>query len=136
MWESSNPALRNDNIFNEVYGRLAQRADTITLQGVLNKTGLLVLIAVAAGAGGYALAGTMPSIVWISCIAAFIAALGRDLDDFQRPAQVEVPQLVAAQPVQGRELIASQQEVDRRRKGPVAAEALRQRPAAIVSAAR
>ena len=60
MWQSSNPALRNDNVFNEVYGRFAERADTITLQGVVNRTGLLVLIAVAAGAGGYALVGTMP----------------------------------------------------------------------------
>ena len=76
MWESSNPALRNDNVFNEVYGRLAERADTITLQGVVNRTGLLVLIAVAAGAGGYALVGAMPSILWISCIAAFIVSLG------------------------------------------------------------
>ncbi|MHC4827312.1 MAG: Bax inhibitor-1/YccA family membrane protein [Planctomycetota bacterium] len=76
MWESSNPALRNDNVFNEVYGRLTERADTITLQGVVNRTGLLVLIAVAAGAGGYALVGTMPSILWISCIAAFIVSLG------------------------------------------------------------
>ncbi|MHC4419626.1 MAG: Bax inhibitor-1/YccA family membrane protein, partial [Planctomycetota bacterium] len=76
MWQSSNPALRNDNAFNEVYGRFAERADTITLQGVVNRTGLLVLIAVAAGGGGYALVGTMPSILWISCIAAFIVSLG------------------------------------------------------------
>jgi uncharacterized YccA/Bax inhibitor family protein len=76
MLQSSNPALRNENVFNEVYGSFAERADTITLQGVVNKTGLLVLIAVAAGAGGYSLVGAMPSIVWISCIAAFIVALG------------------------------------------------------------
>ena len=42
----------------------------------MNKSGLLVLIAVAAGAGGYALVGAMPSILWISCIAAFIVSLG------------------------------------------------------------
>jgi uncharacterized YccA/Bax inhibitor family protein len=76
MWQSSNPALQNDNVFNELYGRFTGRADTITLQGVVNKTGLLVLIAVAAGTGGYALAGTMPSVVWLSCIAAFIVSLG------------------------------------------------------------
>ena len=76
MLQSSNPALRNDNVFNDVYGKLAGREDTITLQGVVNKTGILVLIAVAGGAAGYALVGTMPSAVWISCIAAFIVSLG------------------------------------------------------------
>lgn len=76
MFETSNPALRNDNVFNDVYGRLAGRTDTITLQGVVNKTGFLVLLTVAAGAGGYALVGALPSAAWISAIAAFIISLG------------------------------------------------------------
>jgi uncharacterized YccA/Bax inhibitor family protein len=76
MLQSTNPALRNDNLFNDVYGRLAGQESTITLQGVVNKTGVLVLLAVGAGAGGYALAGAMPSAVWISAITAFIVSLG------------------------------------------------------------
>ena len=76
MLESSNPALRNDHVFNDVYGRLAGRDDAITLQGVVNRTGFLILLTVAAGAGGYALVGAMPSAVWISCVAAFIVSLG------------------------------------------------------------
>ncbi len=77
MWQSSNPALHNDHVFNEVYGdRFAQKTNVATLQGVVNKTGFLMLFAIAAGAGGYQLVSIMPSIMWISAIAAFIVCLG------------------------------------------------------------
>jgi uncharacterized YccA/Bax inhibitor family protein len=76
MWQSSNPALRNDDVFNEVYGRTAERADVISLKGVVNKTAMLIAVAVAAGVGGYSLVSAMPSLLWISCIAGFIVTLG------------------------------------------------------------
>ncbi|MCP3902999.1 MAG: Bax inhibitor-1/YccA family protein [Planctomycetes bacterium] len=77
MFQSSNPALRNEDTFQEFYGDIAgTRPAQATLQGVVNKTGILVLIAVAGGAAGYQLAGAMPAITWISAIAAFVIVLG------------------------------------------------------------
>jgi uncharacterized YccA/Bax inhibitor family protein len=77
MWQSSNPALANDDAFREFYGHLERtRPEATTLQGVVNKTALLVLIAVAGGTGGYMLVQSMPATMWISSIAAFIITLG------------------------------------------------------------
>jgi uncharacterized YccA/Bax inhibitor family protein len=77
MFQSSNPALPQDDSFAQYYGEMAgARPDVATLGGVVNKTAFLVLLACLAGAGGYALVGTMPSITWISAIAAFVIVLG------------------------------------------------------------
>jgi len=79
MFQSSNPALRDGNTFEEYYGQIAgTRSKEATLQGVVNKTGVLVLIALAGGVGGYQLAisGVMPGITWISAIAAMIVCIG------------------------------------------------------------
>jgi uncharacterized YccA/Bax inhibitor family protein len=77
--QSSNPALAED-AFNEYYGDMANtsaKADVTTLQGVVNKTAILVGVAVFAGAGGYALAGilAMP-VVMISWIVMLLVTLG------------------------------------------------------------
>jgi uncharacterized YccA/Bax inhibitor family protein len=55
MWQSTNPALANDDIFQQVYGKgmLDTRANVATLQGVVNKTAILTGLAIAAGAAGY-----------------------------------------------------------------------------------
>ena len=54
MFQSSNPALANDDAFQEFYGdRIAARPDTVTLQGVVNKTAILVGLAIGAGVFGY-----------------------------------------------------------------------------------
>jgi uncharacterized YccA/Bax inhibitor family protein len=77
MWQSSNPVLAHgDDAFAEYYGAQAGRTDVTTMSGVVNKTGLLVLFAVAAGAGGYALMQQFPPAVWIGAIAGFIVCLG------------------------------------------------------------
>ncbi len=78
MFQSSNPALKNDNAFSQVYGKkmFADQADVTTISGVINKTAILIAIAVAAGAGGYTLVQSMPSILMISAGAAFIIVLG------------------------------------------------------------
>ncbi len=79
MLQSSNPVLSNDDVFGEVYGKRGmfnEAADVTTVQGVVNKTLLLVTIAVVAGAGGYALLNVFPGIVWIACIASVVIALG------------------------------------------------------------
>lgn len=76
--ESSNPALANDDAFSSYYGDMAgAKSDVTTLQGVVNKTAILVGIAIVAGAGGYAVAEAFGmGVVMISGIAAFLVAIG------------------------------------------------------------
>jgi uncharacterized YccA/Bax inhibitor family protein len=74
MWESSNPALTNEQAF--AHAMFAPKADVATISGVMNKTGILIVLALLAGSSGYALVATMPSIMWISAIAAFVICLG------------------------------------------------------------
>jgi uncharacterized YccA/Bax inhibitor family protein len=77
MLQSSNPILSNDDTFNQYYGAMAGgRSDVTTMTGVVNKTAILVLLALVAGGGGYALFASMPSILWIGAIAAFVICLG------------------------------------------------------------
>lgn len=78
MWQSSNPALNNKSAFSDVYDKdmFAAKANVTTLSGVVNKTMILVAITVAAGAFGYSLLESMPSILWISGIASFGICLG------------------------------------------------------------
>lgn len=84
MWQSSNPALRNDHAFHQAM--LGERSTSITLQGVANKTGLLVAIAIAAGAGAYSLVTTMPSLLWITWGATLVVGLGVGFIVFGKPA--------------------------------------------------
>lgn len=57
MWNSTNPALANDDLFNQYYGKgglhQSAKADVATVQGVVNKTAILATIAIAAGVVGY-----------------------------------------------------------------------------------
>ncbi len=77
MLNSSNPALTSADAFEQAYGHMTgARTDVTTLSGVVNKTAILLVIAIAAGAGGYSLLQSMPSILWISAIAAFVICLG------------------------------------------------------------
>ncbi len=79
MWQSSNPALHNDKAFEEFYGSrgmTAAQPATATLQGVVNKTGMLLLLAITGGAGGYALSASMPSLLWISAIVSALVCFG------------------------------------------------------------
>lgn len=80
MWTSSNPVLNNDDAFQRMYGHLGgmtqARPTHATISGVINKTGILVLIAILTGAAGYSLVGVNTSVIWISAIAAFVLCLG------------------------------------------------------------
>jgi len=80
MWTSSNPALTHDETFEQTYGHMtggaAARPTTATVAGVINKTSMPVAIAAAAGIAGYALLPNVPSVMWISAIAAFGICLG------------------------------------------------------------
>lgn len=73
---SSNPVLAKDDVFEQYYGGRAEMApQAAAISGTVNKTAILVLVAIVAGAGGYALSGLMPSVVWIAGIASFVLCL-------------------------------------------------------------
>ncbi len=93
MFQSSNPVLSNDETFREFYGqpgRLAERANVATVQGVVNKTGSLALLAVIAGAGGYTFVASFPSLMWISGITAAVICLGLYYVAQRNPAKARV----------------------------------------------
>ncbi len=73
---SSNPVLSDsalDRLVSESGG--VARSDTASITGVLRKTSLCTMLAVAAGAGGYLVTQAYPSAVWISAIGAFVVSL-------------------------------------------------------------
>lgn len=83
MWQSSNPILaNNDDAFSQYYGNKSflagaeAKSNVTTLQGVVNKTAILVGIAVACGAIGYSVFANYPQVYWISGIASLVICLG------------------------------------------------------------
>jgi uncharacterized YccA/Bax inhibitor family protein len=78
MWQTSNPAIRNDEAFRQLESVFAggRETEAATVQGVVNKTAVLALLAVGAGAASAALLASVPSLLWISNITAFVVCLG------------------------------------------------------------
>lgn len=79
MWQTSNPAIRNGDAFEQFYSRdmFASRPTTATLAGVVNKTAILVGTAAAAGTLGYWLFfNTTTSILLISSLVSLIVCFG------------------------------------------------------------
>lgn len=79
MWQSSNPALTNNDAIQEHLGHLAgTKSNTTSISGVMSKTAILLAVAFAAGGLGYGWVYNMtaPSVLWISNIAALIAVFG------------------------------------------------------------
>lgn len=87
MWNSSNPVLNRQDTFNQVYGRdmFAVKSNETTLQGVVNKTAILVGITTACGCVGYALFQNNPNAYWISAIVSLIVCLGIAFFLFGKP---------------------------------------------------
>ena len=75
---SSNPVLpaEGESLHHMLADRSVPRSDLATVSGVINKTGILVLVACATGALGYSVVTQMPSLMWISAITAFCICLG------------------------------------------------------------
>ena len=69
---TSNPALARGGVFDA----LADHADVATIPGVINKTAMLVAIALIGGMVGGTLVLSMPQLLWISAIAGFVVTLG------------------------------------------------------------
>ncbi len=72
MWNTSNPALTNEERWTS-QGSLGQ---VTTMDGVVQKTTILVLIAMVAGAVGYSLSATNPSVIMPSFLASLVIGLG------------------------------------------------------------
>lgn len=95
MWASSNPVLaNNDDAFSQFYGKdmFVTKPDVISLQGVVNKTAILVAIATVFGAGGYWLTQQAIglNIVMISCLASMAVGFGIGLVLRGRPQQAMI----------------------------------------------
>ncbi len=77
-FQTSNPALAVDgsNPFAFRDGMALDQRDTATMGGVIQKTALLVGMAMAAGVGGYLLFQAFPAALWVGSIAAFVVTLG------------------------------------------------------------
>jgi len=72
--QSSNPILASESLFGTLQGAQAE-AQTASVTGVINKTTMLVLAAVVAGAAGYYLCANNPGLVWILWAVSGLTAL-------------------------------------------------------------
>lgn len=78
MYQSTNPILSKDDKFREFYGAMtgAEKTTVATLQGVVNKTAILVLITIIAGAGAYAFLPVTMGVLVVSSLAAMATCFG------------------------------------------------------------
>ncbi len=76
MLTSSNPVL-SDSSLERMLAMPGERtrSNTATIQGVMQKTGLCTILAVGAGAVGYSVVQTTPSLLWISAIVSIVMSL-------------------------------------------------------------
>ena len=76
-WKSSNPILSNQDAFNEFYGQATvEKSNVTTMSGVINKTGILGGLAVAAGMGGYAFIQANPQYMMGVFLTSLIVMFG------------------------------------------------------------
>ncbi len=74
MLETTNPALKNHDAWREGVAN-CEDAQTSTIAGVVNKTGMLTSVAVAGGMSGIWLTQNYPGLAWPLGIVGFIATL-------------------------------------------------------------
>ena len=67
---SSNPVLpaEGESLHHMLADRSVPRSDLATVSGVINKTGILVLVACATGAMGYSVVTQRPQCLHWSCL--------------------------------------------------------------------
>jgi len=75
MLTSSNPVLSDQSLGRVLRAPGLTRTDTASIQGVMAKTGFCTILAVAAGAAGYAIAQTYPPMFMISMVASLVVSL-------------------------------------------------------------
>ena len=75
MLHSSNPVLSDQSLGRVLNAPGLTRTDTASVTGVMAKTGFCTILAVAAGAVGYLLTQSNPSVLWISMIVSAIVSL-------------------------------------------------------------
>ena len=69
MLQSSNPALSDNALKGADWWSESKAADTATISGIVNKTGLFAIITTIAGAGGYAFFKGQPQLLMPSWLA-------------------------------------------------------------------
>jgi len=76
--QSTNPVLAGDDLPNvfQTGGLASGRAQTATVQGVVNKTILMALMATASGFVGWQVTSAFPGALWIANITALVVVLG------------------------------------------------------------
>ena len=74
MLSSTNPVL-SDQSLGRVMGQLGDRSTTASVQGVMAKTGICTILAVAAGAVCYSLAQTYPALYMITLVGSLVVSL-------------------------------------------------------------
>jgi len=74
MYQSSNPIFARDDKFRETYGELT--SNVATIQGVVNKTAILVVLAIIAGGLAYGLIPASMAAVNISMLASMGICFG------------------------------------------------------------
>jgi len=75
--QSSNPVLASNELGNIYRSGAIDRSErtTATVQGVVNKTTFLTLLATGAGCAGWATVQAFPGTLWIATIASFVMVL-------------------------------------------------------------
>ncbi len=73
MLDTSNPVLKNEDVWNT--GFSAESTETASVQGVVNKTGMLTVICVIGGMLGIWITQNQPALAWPLGIAGIIATL-------------------------------------------------------------
>lgn len=76
--QSSNPALSNDALKGADWwsGGNATTAETATISGIVNKTGLFAMITAVAGSGGYAFFQLQPQLLMPLMFVNFVVSIG------------------------------------------------------------
>ena len=73
MFQSTNPALRHDEVWHQ--GISTPKTDTATVQGVVNKTSMLAMVAAIGGMLGIWVITNQPAVAFPLGIVGFIASL-------------------------------------------------------------
>ena len=87
LLDPSNPVLKNEDVWNA--GCSADSAETASIQGVVNKTGMLTVICVIGGMLGIWVTTNQPNLAWPLGIAGVIATIAVYFMIFRNPMRAK-----------------------------------------------
>jgi uncharacterized YccA/Bax inhibitor family protein len=76
MLKSSNPAFGKETIRNGDWWSDAAVAETASISGIINKTGMFAFVLAIAGAGGYATIQANPGLLWPVTLISMVVVFG------------------------------------------------------------